>query len=259
MRVGWLVLLGACAGGDDDDGLRTLETCGGTPGEGLYAWLRCVDVADVEDAVTVHSVDLPPHPSPYYGLTDPNYVAFDDRGGTHHQNPNSLSAQDVTFTLPDAPVSKGLTIDAAMVDLTMGTSDEEYPGGPAGIALDGVFLFNATAAPGDDIRDEQYTFDRYEAHPSPDGAYHYHSASPGPLEVADLGWYGIMCDGTVVLGCVELDGASPTGALDAQGGHVHDLVLDGDTLASGRYHTHVCPGTYADFTPEIQYYETCTR
>jgi hypothetical protein len=57
-----------------------------------------------------------------------------------------------------------------------------------------------------------------------------------------------------------LDASAPSGALDAQGGHTHDLVdADGTTLLADRYHTHVCPGTYADFTPEIQFYDSCTR
>lgn len=272
----WALLgIVGCAGGDTSDtGLRTLDTCGGTAGEGLYAWFRCVDLAASADAVTIHTNSLPPHATAYYGLTDVNYAAWDDRGGDYFQNPNVLAAQDVTLTIPDVPVSKGLSVTEAMVDLTMGTSEEEYAGGPAGVALDGVLLYNATAAPGDDIRDEEFTFDNYNAHPSPDGAYHYHGASPGPLEVllaesvvtttipggADVEFYGVMCDGTVVLGCTELDGGEPSGELDAQGGHVHDVVNpDGVTVAAGRYHTHVCPGTYAEFTPEIQYYTTCTR
>jgi len=52
--------------------------------------------------------------------------------------------------------------------------------------------------------------------------------------------------------CKELDGGEPTG-LDAQGGHTHDLL---DMKA--RYHAHVC-STARKYTPEIQYYSTCTR
>lgn len=148
--------------------------------------------------------------------------------------------------------------------------------GAAGIALDGTALFNPLARPGDDIEVERFTFDTYNAHPSPDGTYHYHSSSRGPLEVlakkglvtntipgeAGLELFGIMCDGTVVMGCTELDGSEPEAdGLDAQGGHVHDLV-DGDglTLWAGRYHTHICAGRLPfEYTPEIQVHTTCDR
>ena len=126
---------------------------------------------------------------------------------------------------------------------------------------------------GMDITTERYTFDAYNAHPSPDTTYHYHTTMPGALEVlahlglvtsttpgeAELEVYGIQCDGTVILGCTELDGAARSGALDAQGGHVGDLVDDdGTTHFTARYHVHVCAGGH-EYTPEIQYYATCPR
>ena len=37
--------------------------------------------------------------------------------------------------------------------------------------------------------------------------------------------YGFMCDGTLVLGCTELDGSIPDDSdFDAQNGHVHDIT-----------------------------------
>jgi hypothetical protein len=68
--------------------------------------------------------------------------------------------------------------------------------------------------------------------------------------------YGIMCDGTVVLGCTEADGTAPAGDLDAQGGHVHDVGDGTTTWFTARYHTHVCESGRR-FTPEIRYYEAC--
>jgi hypothetical protein len=77
----------------------------------------------------------------------------------------------------------------------------------------------------------------------------------GGLEV-----YGMMCDGTLVLGCTELDGTTAdTASLDAQGGHVADVKDAAGTVHfAQRYHTHVC-ATGRRFTPEIQYYATCTH
>jgi hypothetical protein len=66
-----------------------------------------------------------------------------------------------------------------------------------------------------------------------------------------------MCDGTFILGCTELDGATPTTTdLDAQNGHSHDMAG-----LTARYHIHICP-TWTDhprpYTPEIQFYNRCT-
>lgn len=276
MRTLLLPLLAACSGGAADD-LRTLDTCETTVADDVPAFFadlyKCVDVALAGDDIAITTIDLPPHPSPYYEETSPNWEAFDDRGGTHQQNPNTLAEQAMTVTVPVDPTPKGLTITDDLVDLSAGTSDEEYPGGN-GVALDGTVIFAAMAAPGDDITQEKYTFDTWEGHPQNTGIYHHHSATPGPLAVlAAVGWttsttpgaadievYGIMCDGTVLLGCTEMVGADPDATdLDAQAGHVHDLVgADGTVYFEDRYHTHVCDGAYGhDYMPEIQYYEGC--
>ncbi|MCX5745718.1 MAG: YHYH protein [Proteobacteria bacterium] len=237
---------------------RTLATCATTIAADVPApydtLFRCVDVSVTGTDLLITSRGLPPHDSYYYGTGDPNFVAWDARGGAYHPNPNVLAEHARTFTIPLAPVSRNLTITAALVDGVNNTNANEYRGGPVGVALDSVFLFNALAAPGDNIATEQYTFDPYNAHPAPSGEYHYHRDSIGPTEVSPLA-YGLLCDGTFVLGCTELDG-SPLGlpALDAQNGHVHALAPLGD-----RYHVHLCPGTLARvYTPEIQFYDRCT-
>jgi GNAT superfamily N-acetyltransferase len=84
------------------------------------------------------------------------------------------------------------------------------------------------------------------------------------LGSAEIELFGMMCDGTVVLGCTELDGSLPSGAdLDAQNGHIHDLTdKSGAVLLTSRYHTHVCPeknlGTF-HYTPKIEYYSSCNQ
>lgn len=259
--------------------LRTLDTCPTSFGEGVPAfystYFRCVDVSVEGDEVLIATTDLPPHPSSYYDEASENWEAWDDRGGDYFQNPNRLAEQAFVVRVPQNPVSKGITVTEALVDLEMRTSDDEYAAGTIGVALDGVSLYNATAAPGDDIRDEKYTFDVWEAHPSPDSAYHHHSPNPGGLAVlkalglstttvpgeAEIELFGINCDGTVVLGCTELDGSAPqTADFDAQGGHVGDLTDSaGLTHFTDRYHTHMCAAINEDaFTPEIQYYSSCS-
>jgi hypothetical protein len=259
----------------------TLATCPTDVGADVPAFYRryfkCLTIKTTADGIRISWNGLPPHLSYYYGEGSPNYVAFDvSRGAQYQPNPNKIASRAHAMTVPNTPVSRGLTIDTAMVDRTANTSPSEYRGGPVGVAIDSVSIFNDQAAPGDNIDNERYTFDAYEAHPTQNGDYHYHAASPGPLEVlkslglvttttpgeAGLEVYGIMCDGTVVLGCTELDGsAPPASGLDAQNGHVGDLRdKDGVTHFTARYHTHVCPKLFTThrYMPEIQYYGACT-
>lgn len=240
-------------------------------------YFRCVNIVMNAGNVVISTQNLPPHKTNYYGQGHPNYTPFDtSRGAMYRPNPNLLQAKPFSVTIPTTPVAKvGLTITAALVDGVAGNSREEYRMGPVGAALDSVALFNALAAPGDNIEQEKYTFDSYNAHPTPTSEYHYHTSTPGPLEVlkaagvisnvtpgsAEVELYGVLCDGTLVLGCTELDGTAPAGALDAQGGHRGNIKdKAGAAFFSDRYHTHVCPtrAGFAKFTPEIQFYSSCT-
>lgn len=289
-RAAWAVLALAACGGDDDGGAgqpdaargaRTLATCTTSIAADVPAfyqqYFRCVTVTRTATGVAIATEDLPPHPSYYYGSASPNYAAFDtSRGAGYHPNPNTLAAQTITIAVPDAPVYGGVPIDPSLIDATAGTSSLEYALGPVGVATDSVALFTGTAAPGDDIAAERFTFDSYSAHPEQRGAYHYHSPTPGPLEVlaaagavtstvpgaAEVEVYGVMCDGTIVLGCTELDGSAPAAGLDAQGGHRGDLRDTAGTLHfTDRYHVHVCADAARGhaYTPEIHYYGACAR
>lgn len=285
------LLLGCGSGGSSEpssdagadanatSGARTLQSCvtniDPAAPEFYRTYFKCVTITVAGGNVTVATEALPPHLSYYYGATSPSFAPFDtSRGAQYRANPNLLAQKAIKITVPAAPTSKGLIINAALVDATVGTSTEEYGLGAVGVALDSVPLFNPLARPGDDIEAEKFTFDAYDAHPAPDGTYHYHQSSSGPLEVlaaaglttsttpgaASVEVYGMMCDGTLVLGCKELDGSVPAAAgLDAQGGHVGDVADGKGTVHfAARYHTHVCP-TGRKYTPEIQFYTTCSR
>jgi hypothetical protein len=266
---------GGSAGGE-----RTLDSCGTTIAADVPAfykkYFRCVDISMSGTDVVIKTKSLPPHKSPYYQTSDPNWTAFDTRGGTHFQNPNLLKEQAMTMQIPESPTPKGLVIVAGLVNGQAGDPDEYHfgPTGTGGVSLDGVAMFHGVAAPGDDLKMQSLTFDDYEGHPDMMGAYHYHGASAGPLEAlaangivtkttlgsAEVELFGIMCDGTLVLGCTELDGSAPkTTDFDAQNGHVHDIAAGGTTYFTGRYHTHVCPSKFTGdaFSPEIQYYTKC--
>jgi hypothetical protein len=241
----------------------------------FYAqYFRCSDISLDGDVVVITSSNLPPHVSYYYGEDSELFEDFDfSRGDEYRPNPNQIEELLFTLRVPLAPVPSGIAVDAATVNLAVGDATD-YPLGAAGVALDGVALFNPLAAPGDDIEDEKFTFDSYEGHPQQEGAYHYHAVAPGPLAVlkalgfttsyvpgeAEIELYGVMCDGTAVMGLNELDGSSPAADLDPQAGHVHDLVTEGRVLLENRYHVHMAPAIGADprgLTPEAQYYSTC--
>jgi hypothetical protein len=260
----------------DADDVLSLSTCSESYDDSVPSfysnYFACVDASMDGDNVAMWTDGLPPTPSAYYPEDDPNYVEFDDRGGTHSQiRGATLGEQSFTMTVPLDPTPKGITIDASLVDNTMNTNDEEYSGGSVGISLNGVIAFAAMARPGDDLADEQTTFDTYEGHPA-GTTYHYHFNTMGPLEVlVDRGYsdnaaigagsvemYALMCDGTAVLGCTELDGGIPDDAdFDAQNGHVHDISDADGVQLENRYHTHVCSSKWPDypFFPEIAYYD----
>lgn len=258
--------------------LITLDNCAGTIADDVpefyQKYFACVDGSVSNGMVTLATDGLPPYSSMYYPENYENQTEFVSQGDGYYINPNFLSAINYTISIPANPVSKGLTINSALVDGVVGTSNEEYAMNAAGVALNGVTLFNPLAGPGDDIEDEKYSFDPYNGHPEPQGFYHYHTTSKGPLELlqskgliqnatvgsAEIEIYGIMCDGTIILGCTELDGATPSSSdFDAQNGHVHDITDGTTTFFENRYHTHICTETFTGhrFTPEIQYYQGC--
>ncbi len=239
-------------------------------------YFQCVDVTlNRNFYIVIQTDNLPPHESWYYPVGDPNHIDYESQGAGYYQNPNNIQSQNIVVSIPVDPVPRGIEINESNVDGIVGSNENEYGMGARGVALDGVALFNPLAAPGDDIEDEQYSFDYYNAHPQMSGMYHYHTTSKGPLEVMDykgiiqtptpgsgeIEVYGIMCDGTVILGCTELDGTTPDIAdLDAQNGHVHDLMDESATVHfTDRYHTHICTDQFTNhnFTPEIMYYNDC--
>ena len=258
----------------------TLDSCDSWINSNAPAFFQkyfdCADITVNDDYIVIHTDGNPPHQSWYYPSSHPNYILFVSQGDGYFLNPNTIAGQDFNLSIPRNPVSLGITIDASLVDGNVNSSSFEYPMGLAGIALDGVALFNPLAAPQPDIAEEKFSFDYYNAHPTNNGMYHYHTSTKGPLEVleniglitnalpdsAEIEVYGIMCDGTIVLGCTELNGSTPVADdFDAQNGHVHDL-MDEDSVTHfvDRYHTHLCPGDYSyDYTPEIRYYNTCYR
>jgi hypothetical protein len=272
--------------GSSASGELTLDNCQTNIAADVPAfyktYFRCVTITMENNEVVIVSKGLPPYKTYYYGKNSPNFTEFDTSRGTQYKpNPNVIKESKTTIRIPMAPKMKTTlpAITTALVDGEQGPPNQtfDYKPGPVGIALNSVLMFNPLARPPDKIEDEQFTFDDYNAHPQMDGQYHYHAITKGPLQVlvkngittqsepgkAELELYGILCDGTLVMGCTELDQSSPTTTdFDAQNGHLHDIKgKDGTLHFSQRYHVHICPTwpmKTRQFTPEIQYYDTCS-
>ena len=296
--------------------MYTLETCetdiATDVPQFFHDYFQCVTARmstvdeDGRQYINLYFDSQPPYQTWYYDTTGvtssehPNWIPFQETSTIDAMTPGVITELDLVISIPVNPGSdlnpaRDLTINGNLVDGEVGTSNYEYPMGVIGSALNGVTMYNPCAAPGDLIENEASTFDLYNGHPTGPAmgnTYHYHTNSPGPLEVlahkmpdvvtnttpgsAEIEVFGINCDGVVVLGCTELNGSAvdPT-EWDAQNGHVHDMVgADGTVYFEDRYHTHICYTDITDedtdgvspndnlgydqheFTPEISYYET---
>ena len=281
--------------------MYTLETCetdiATDVPQFFQDYFQCVKarLSSSGNYVNLYYSSLPPYESCYYDVegatssSNPNWIPFESFAEGSYQNPNVISELDLVISIPVNPtvrpeIANGdIVLDEFIIDGEVGNSNYEYPMGVIGSALNGVTMYNPCASLPDVIEEEAFSFDLYSGHPG-GPAYHYHTNSPGPLEVlahkglvtnttpgsAELEIFGINCDGVVVMGCTELDGSAvdPT-EWDAQNGHVEDMVgADGTVYFQNRYHTHICYTDISDvdadnngypdheFTPEISYYET---
>ena len=158
---------------------------------------------------TITGNALPDHTTGTFPIakTDPAY-AYD-------QNPNSISAQTLSWSLPAIP--------------TVATTESCLDGGPIGVLLTGAALFDALDGEGRDALAHE-TQDACQAHPQQSGQYHYHSlteclADPGTGHSALLGY---ARDGFGIYGVRGENGETLTNAdLDECHGHTHAIEWDG--------------------------------
>lgn len=161
-------------------------------------WLKfsCnVTLTKSGDSVTLATTDKPDYKSYYFASTDSCYEAFSSTA--RKANPNQIAAQTISMTVPYSPAA------ASTATAT--------PEGVIGMALNGVGLYDNTAAPGDDIYNEEATFDKCDGHPDAFSRYHYHT-EPSSISNNDANFIGVMRDGFPIYG------RTSTGTLDAQGG-----------------------------------------
>ena len=236
----------------------------------LDDYARCVHVEERSGNLYIRSNSMPPYDSRYYPSDSLNYPVLES---PDEENYVSINEKLIEMIVPKSPVARGINVNDEFDALSV-SSDNAYPSGAIGLAINGVALVN------DDLSLSEESIvpegqDSYSGHVDDSGLYHYHSSSSGPLEVlryngqiktaiageGEKELYGIMCDGTLVLGCTELNGREPDSSnFDAQNGHRHTIIKKyGKSFLKNRYHTHICPEKYPDWQrlPEIQFYSSC--
>jgi len=191
---------------------------------GVLAMFDNVEAVSYEvngTTVTFTTTDLPNHTSPYWGLGHALYEAYNGTNSNWNQNPGSIGAQNITFTIPLKPAeasNKGAT-----------------PMGPIGISRNGVVFFNQYAAGGAALTGEINSFDQWLGHPA-GTRYHYH-IEPTYLTTTygESAFLGLLLDGFPVYGPKE-NGATITNEdLDDYHGHT-SVTAD---FPEGIYHYHI--------------------
>ncbi len=167
-------------------------------------------------------------------------ISPSDPAYQYDRNPNSIAAQDFTWTVPAEP--------------TAAAAPACVPMGPIGVATNGVVLFNALDASGRDAGVHEVQ-DSCDGHPQSSEIYHYHDFSacldtaatekPGSSTLVGyaLDGYGIY---------VERDshGNLPTNAdLDACHGRTSTVLFNGKEQVIYHY----------DVTLEYPYFVGCFR
>lgn len=151
-------------------------------------------------------------------------IAKTDPAYSYDQNPNTITAQVMTYTLPANP--------------TAAAAPTCVPMGAIGVLTSGVQIFNALDAQGRDAVAHEVQ-DNCDGHPQLQGAYHYHSltnciSDPGTGHSALIGY---AFDGFGIYGSRGENGQQLTNAdLDACHGHTHAITWDGTSKSMYHYH-----------------------
>jgi YHYH protein len=150
-------------------------------------------------------------------------IAASDPAGAYDRNPNSISAQEITATLPATPTAA------------------EAPScvrGEVGIAVNGVPIFDGFDAGGRDAVAWEVQ-DSCHGHPQMSGVYHYHDVSPcldesteGHSSLVGYAWDGFGIYGPRGEAGVSLRNED----LDECHGHTHTIEWDGASVEMYHYH-----------------------
>ena len=152
-------------------------------------------------------------------------IAATDDAFAYDRNPNRITAQTISVTVPAEPA--------------VASSPSCLPMGAIGIMTTGVVVFNGLDAGGRDAVAHEIQ-DHCSGHPQPQGVYHYHSGS-GCFDDGGNGHsalLGYALDGFGIYGSRGERGVElATADLDECHGHTHEIEWDGETVE--RYHYHL--------------------
>lgn len=198
--------------------------------DGSVNWPHEFTISIQGEQRVFNSNGLPEHTTGSFPISSSDDAYVIDR------NPNSISEQSITLTLPANPTVAG---------------QPNCVGGEVGIMLSGVVLFNAFDAGGNDAVAHEVQ-DNCDGHPQQSGVYHYHSLSDC-VEDTTTGHSALMgyaFDGFGIYGYYGEDGKELTNEdLDECHGHTHDVEWDGQVVNMYHYHaTHEFPYTIGCFT-----------
>lgn len=186
--------------------------------DGSVEWPHDLDVSLSGTSRVFSGNNLPLHPTGTFPISS------SDDAYQYDRNPNSISAQNVAFTLP---------ADPALLDTP------ECAGGTVGYMLSGGYLFNGFDAAGRDAVAWEVQ-DGCDGHPQNTGVYHYHSVSGCAEGTSDGGHsdlLGYAFDGFGIFGHFGTDGEAVTNEdLDVCHGHTHPVEWDGETRSMYHYH-----------------------
>ena len=204
--------------------------------DGSVNWPHSFTISVQGDQRVFTGNDLPDHPTGTFPISSNDDAYAIDR------NPNSISEQSITLTLPANPVI---------------AAQPTCIGNEVGIMLSGVVIFNAFDAAGRDAGAHEVQ-DSCDGHPQQSGFYHYHNLSDCFQDTAagHSALMGYAFDGFGIFGYYGEDGSELTNAdLDECHGHTHAIEWDGQQMEMYHYHaTHEFPYTVGCFkgTPTVR-------
>lgn len=219
------IMLSCTSNSDDDNGGMATTDYDITGILSMFDGSTAVTYAINGNNVTFTTTNLPNHTSPYWPTNNPLYEAYNGTNANWNQNPNQISSQNITITVPLNPAEA--------------TNKQSTSLGPMGIARNGVVFFNQYAGPNNQpLTNEINSFDQWQGHPQNTGQYHYHLE---PTYLTNLygsdAFLGLLADGFPVYGPVE-NGLTVTNAdLDEYHGHTHATA----DFPNGIYHYHITP------------------
>jgi YHYH protein len=180
-----------------------------------------------ETSLVVRSHNLPNHPT----------AVFPDRWRALDGNPNYIQEQNQTWYIPLEPRE-----NPDHVAMEESNANRALPGGPIGVAVNGVIFFNPFDA---DSVEAIWRLDRCCGHPSPGFEYHYHKypvCVKSPWTDDGKGHsplIGFAFDGFPIFGPYEAEGEL---AKDAHKNPLNAFNIHYDEARG--WHYHVTPGRF---------------